>query len=183
MARYFLLVSILFLSGCFIQLSLNKMPVQPGETIQIKANLEIPVETANYKFKLTGAKVGMFNHIMIYVGEALVKYALTYIDTEDAGDNNVILRITIDNFQISGMTAFLETRFVITENNEIIFEENYLSHGEKYTAVWGHNPVLRKTTDDALSSAFHQFVDDISSSDYTDPKLKKILITDEWVNQ
>lgn len=170
--RYSLLLLVTFLTSC-IHISLNNLPPKPGDTLLLKGNLNIPDSTANYLHTFRSFSTGLAYRYTVDVGEALVTYANYYIDTEESDTGN-ILEITIEHFVIQNAVANLTTKFVITDKYErVIFEETYITNGQKHIMSWGINSLLRKTTDDALSSAFEQFSLDIFEEN--DPRLKKII--------
>lgn len=171
MKRYLLLLSFIILSSCAINVRMVNIPPQPGNTLAFKGSLKIPRETTNYQH-LLGISY------MIFLGESFTNYIDYYIDTEENYPENT-LQIFIEDFSIWGANpALLKTRFIITENENVIFNETYVTKGTlPQHKAFRRSPGFRKTTDDAVNKAFEQFSQDIRETE--DPRLKKIIFASD----
>jgi hypothetical protein len=170
--RIALFILFFSISGC-INVRMANMQTKPGNTIIFKGNLNIPKETTSY---LHTFRLGT-GEFTIHLGESLQNYIDQYINL-DKEDYNNDLSIFVNSFSISSRTAYLEIRFIIKSNDNIVFDEIYVTKGGIYEpSGWGAvNPVLRKTTNDAVSLAFEEFSQEIS--DETDPKIRNIIFID-----
>jgi len=158
-------VMLVEIPGCYT-VTLSSIPAVPNETIPIRAQIEIPPETAAFTYEVRSAAAGIGNSWTIEVGAALTQYANAYLETPLSNGVPAVVNITIESFDVHDFEAHADVRFAVKMADRIPFSQVYHGKGVGYFSqtVWGGafamKSSMRKTTNEALRSVFNQFMSD-----------------------
>jgi Short C-terminal domain len=109
---------------------------------------------------------GVANTWTIDVGSALAQYADAYISAAFPKGSDAVIRIDLEKFDVHDFEAHCDVRFTMTREGSPALQKTYHGEGFGYAAqvVWGGpfamKSSMRQTTDEALRSAFQQFLKD-----------------------
>jgi hypothetical protein len=175
-------LALTLLSGCGRPVAFKQPDTyQHSSAIPLRAAFYMDSNLRNMIVSSRAASSGIANRWDIQVGDAVHKYATSYLPSAFTGfrevsapgesDYDVLIKVTGVNFNMAGQAAHSDVTFVIeSPGGTELFRNNYRADGPSgygrvlFAGAFAQKSAIRQSTHVVMETIFKNFMDDVSSN-------------------